>query len=214
MWSKSVRTLAGEQLYRLLKQQGIRNERVLSAITGLPRDEFVDEAMAHKAWDNSALPIGFGQTISQPYIVARMTEALLQGPPPRRVLEIGTGSGFQTAVLAQLVEQVYTIERIKSLQYQARRRLQRLDLHNVSTKHGDGWQGWASKAPFDAIMVTAAASSVPTALLEQLADGGRMVVPVGGMHQTLWLYRRQGDNFVRTELEAVRFVPLIQGDLE
>uniref|UniRef100_UPI000D2FB8F0 protein-L-isoaspartate(D-aspartate) O-methyltransferase n=1 Tax=Oceanimonas marisflavi TaxID=2059724 RepID=UPI000D2FB8F0 len=214
MWSKSVRTLAGEQLYRLLKQQGIRNERVLSAITGLPRDEFVDEAMAHKAWDNSALPIGFGQTISQPYIVARMTEALLQGPAPRRVLEIGTGSGFQTAVLAQLVEQVYTIERIKSLQYQARRRLQRLDLHNVSTKHGDGWQGWASKAPFDAIMVTAAASSVPTALLEQLADGGRMVVPVGGMHQTLWLYRRQGDNFVRTELEAVRFVPLIQGDLE
>ncbi|WP_269801403.1 protein-L-isoaspartate(D-aspartate) O-methyltransferase [Oceanimonas marisflavi] len=209
-----MRTLAGEQLYRLLKQQGIRNERVLSAITGLPRDEFVDEAMAHKAWDNSALPIGFGQTISQPYIVARMTEALLQGPAPRRVLEIGTGSGFQTAVLAQLVEQVYTIERIKSLQYQARRRLQRLDLHNVSTKHGDGWQGWASKAPFDAIMVTAAASSVPTALLEQLADGGRMVVPVGGMHQTLWLYRRQGDNFVRTELEAVRFVPLIQGDLE
>ncbi|AEY02774.1 protein-L-isoaspartate O-methyltransferase [Oceanimonas sp. GK1] len=209
-----MRTLAGEQLYRLLKQQGIGNERVLRAITGLPRHEFVDEAMAHQAWDNRALPIGFGQTISQPYIVARMTEVLLQGPAPRRVLEVGTGSGFQTAVLAQLVEQVYTIERIKRLQYQARRRLQRLDLHNVSTKHGDGWQGWASKAPFDAILVTAAASSTPTALLEQLMDGGRMVIPVGGMHQTLWLYRRQGDEFMRTELEAVRFVPLIQGDLE
>ncbi len=214
MWSKDVRRLAGEQLYRLLKQQGIGNERVLRAITGLPRHEFVDEAMAHQAWDNRALPIGFGQTISQPYIVARMTEVLLQGPAPRRVLEVGTGSGFQTAVLAQLVEQVYTIERIKRLQYQARRRLQRLDLHNVSTKHGDGWQGWASKAPFDAILVTAAASSTPTALLEQLMDGGRMVIPVGGMHQTLWLYRRQGDEFMRTELEAVRFVPLIQGDLE
>ncbi|WP_244900098.1 protein-L-isoaspartate(D-aspartate) O-methyltransferase [Oceanimonas baumannii] len=209
-----MRTLAGEQLYRLLKQQGIRNERVLKAITGLPRNEFVDEAMSHKAWDNSALPIGFGQTISQPYIVARMTEALLQGTQLRRVLEIGTGSGFQTAVLAQLVDEVYTIERIKPLQYQARRRLQRLDLHNVRTKHGDGWQGWASKAPFDAIIVTAAASSVPAALLEQLADGGRMVIPVGGMHQTLWLYQRQGDDMVRTELEAVRFVPLIQGDLE
>ncbi|WMC11129.1 protein-L-isoaspartate(D-aspartate) O-methyltransferase [Oceanimonas pelagia] len=214
MWSKDVRTLAGEQLYRLLKQQGIRNERVLRAITGLPRHAFVDEAMAHKAWDNSALPIGFGQTISQPYIVARMTEALLQGPAPRRVLEVGTGSGFQTAVLAQLVEQVYTLERIKSLQYQARRRLQRLDLHNVWTKHGDGWQGWASKAPFDAIIVTAAASSTPAALLEQLAEGGRMVIPVGGLHQTLCLYRRQGDDITCTELEAVRFVPLIQGDLE
>ncbi|MCC4264098.1 protein-L-isoaspartate(D-aspartate) O-methyltransferase [Oceanimonas baumannii] len=214
MWSKDVRTLAGEQLYRLLKQQGIRNERVLKAITGLPRNEFVDEAMSHKAWDNSALPIGFGQTISQPYIVARMTEALLQGTQLRRVLEVGTGSGFQTAVLAQLVDEVYSIERIKPLQYQARRRLQRLDLHNVRTKHGDGWQGWASKAPFDAIIVTAAASSVPSALLEQLADGGRMVIPVGGMHQTLWLYQRQGDDMVRTELEAVRFVPLIQGDLE
>ncbi|MDP5292205.1 protein-L-isoaspartate(D-aspartate) O-methyltransferase [Oceanimonas sp. CHS3-5] len=214
MWSKDVRTLAGEQLYRLLKQQGIHNERVLRAITALPRDEFVDEAMAHKAWENSALPIGFGQTISQPYIVARMTEALLQGPMPRRVLEVGTGSGFQTAVLAQLVDEVYTIERIKPLQYQARRRLQRLDLYNVRTKHGDGWQGWASKAPFDAIIVTAAASSTPTALLEQLADGGRMVIPVGAMQQTLWLYQRRGDDFVRTELEAVRFVPLIQGDLE
>ncbi|GHA03892.1 protein-L-isoaspartate(D-aspartate) O-methyltransferase [Oceanisphaera arctica] len=206
-------TLAGQQLYRLLLQQGIRDERVLQAIAGLPRAQFVDEAMAHKAWENSALPIGFGQTISQPYIVARMTEEVL-AQNPKRVLEVGTGSGFQTAVLAQLVEQVFTVERIKSLQYQARRRLQRLDLHNVSTKHGDGWLGWASKAPFDAIMVTAAAQETPQALLSQLADGGRMVIPVGQSQQSLWLYQRHGDQFSRTELESVRFVPLVKGDLE
>ncbi len=206
-------TLAGQQLYRLLQQQGIRDERVLQAIAGLPRAQFVDEAMAHKAWENSALPIGFGQTISQPYIVARMTEVLL-AQQPKRVLEVGTGSGFQTAVLAQLVEQVFTVERIKSLQYQARRRLQRLDLHNISTKHGDGWLGWASKAPFDAIMVTAAAQETPQALLSQLADGGRMVIPVGQSQQSLWLYQRRGDQFSRTELESVRFVPLVKGDLE
>ncbi|PSJ46575.1 protein-L-isoaspartate O-methyltransferase [Zobellella endophytica] len=206
-------TLAGQQLYRQLQQQGIKDERVLQAIARLPRAQFVDEAMAHKAWENSALPIGFGQTISQPYIVARMTEILLSRQPGR-VLEIGTGSGFQTAVLAQLVEQVFTIERIKALQYQARRRLQRLDLHNVATKHGDGWQGWASKAPFDAILVTAAASQTPQALLAQLAEGGRMVIPVGQSSQTLWLYERTGDSFPRTELEAVRFVPLVQGELE
>ncbi|MDV2857113.1 MULTISPECIES: protein-L-isoaspartate(D-aspartate) O-methyltransferase [Oceanimonas] len=203
-----------EQLYHLLKQQGIDNEQVLKAITALPRHEFVDEAMSHKAWDNSALPIGFGQTISQPYIVARMTQTLLQDGLPQRVLEIGTGSGFQTAVLAQLVDEVFTIERIKPLQYQARRRLQRLDLYNVRTKHGDGWEGWASKAPFDAIIVTAAASSVPSALLAQLTDGGRMVIPVGDSQQALWLYQRRGNQFDRTMLEPVRFVPLIQGDLE
>lgn len=208
-------TLAGQQLYHLLQQQGITNERVLQAIAGLPREQFVDEAMAHKAWENSALPIGFGQTISQPYIVARMTEVLLHlDPTPKRVLEVGTGSGFQTAVLAQLVEQVFTVERIKSLQYQARRRLQRLDLYNVATKHGDGWLGWASKAPFDAIMVTAAAQETPQALLSQLADGGRMVIPVGQAQQSLWLYERHGNQFIRTELEPVRFVPLVKGDLE
>lgn len=206
-------TLAGQQLYSLLQQQGITNERVLKAIACLPRSQFVDEAMSHKAWENSALPIGFGQTISQPYIVARMTEILME-QQPKRVLEIGTGSGFQTAVLAQLVEQVFTIERIKSLQYQARRRLQRLDLYNVSTKHSDGWQGWASKAPFDAIMVTAAAQETPQALLSQLADGGRMVIPVGNEQQSLWLYQRNNNQYSRTELEPVRFVPLVKGDLE
>ncbi|MBR9856352.1 MAG: protein-L-isoaspartate(D-aspartate) O-methyltransferase [Oceanisphaera sp.] len=206
-------TLAGQQLYHLLKQLGISNERVLKAIASLPRTQFVDEAMAHKVWENSALPIGCGQTISQPYIVARMTELVL-AQQPKRVLEVGTGSGFQTAVLAQLVEQVFTVERIKSLQYQARRRLQRLDLHNVSTKHGDGWLGWSSKAPFDAIMVTAAAQETPQALLSQLADGGRMVIPVGQSQQALWLYQRHGDQFSRTELESVRFVPLVKGDLE
>ncbi len=206
-------TVAGQQLYQMLQQQGITEHNVLHAIASLPREQFVDEAMAHKAWENSALPIGFGQTISQPYIVARMTEVLLVNNP-KRVLEVGTGSGFQTAVLAQLVEQVFSVERIKSLQYQARRRLQRLDLHNVATKHGDGWQGWASKAPFDAIMVTAAAKETPNALLEQLVDGGRMVIPVGQQQQSLWLYERHGEQFTRTELEAVRFVPLVKGELE
>lgn len=206
-------TVAGQQLYNMLQQQGITEHSVLQAIASLPRAQFVDEAMAHKAWENSALPIGFGQTISQPYIVARMTEVLLVNNP-KRVLEVGTGSGFQTAVLAQLVEQVFSVERIKSLQYQARRRLQRLDLHNIATKHGDGWQGWASKAPFDAIMVTAAAKETPKALLEQLVDGGRMVIPVGQQQQSLWLYERHGEQFTRTELEAVRFVPLVKGELE
>lgn len=206
-------TVAGQQLYHMLHQQGITEHNVLHAIASLPRAQFVDEAMAHKAWENSALPIGFGQTISQPYIVARMTQVLLMNNP-KRVLEVGTGSGFQTAVLAQLVEHVFSVERIKSLQYQARRRLQRLDLHNVATKHGDGWQGWASKAPFDAIMVTAAAKETPKALLEQLVDGGRMVIPVGQQQQSLWLYERHGEQFTRTELEAVRFVPLVKGELE
>ncbi|WP_116474307.1 protein-L-isoaspartate(D-aspartate) O-methyltransferase [Zobellella maritima] len=206
-------TVAGQQLYAQLARQGIEDRRVLQAIANLPREQFVDEAMAHKAWENSALPIGYGQTISQPYIVARMTEVLLLNRP-ERVLEVGTGSGFQTAVLAQLVSHVYTIERIKGLRYQARRRLQRLDLHNVSARHGDGWEGWSSKAPFDAILVTAAARETPQALLAQLVDGGRMVIPVGHLQQSLWLYERRGDEFLRTELEAVRFVPLVQGELE
>lgn len=166
---------------RLLNQliaQDVRDFRVLAAIAKVPRQLFVDEAMAHKAWDNTALPIGHGQTISQPYIVARMTELLIQNDPAH-VLEIGTGSGYQTAVLAHLVEHVYTMERIKSLQFQARRRLRQLDLHNVSAKHGNGWLGWPNKGPFDAILVTAAASEVPKALTDQLADGGRLVLPVG-----------------------------------
>lgn len=197
-----------------LIRQGIRDERVLAAMANVPREAFVDEAFAHQAWENMALPIGFGQTISQPYIVARMTEQLLMGSP-NSVLEIGTGSGYQTAVLAQLVNHVYTVERIKTLQYQAKRRLQRLDLHNVSTRHGDGWAGWPTKAPFDAIIVTAAAPVVPEALAQQLKVGGRLIIPVGESRseQQLLLIEKTSTR-VRTErLEAVRFVPLVHGEL-
>jgi len=181
-------------------------------VANVPRDAFVDEAFAHQAWENMALPIGFGQTISQPYMVARMTEQLLM-VQPTTVLEIGTGSGYQTAMLAQLVGHVYTVERIKTLQYQAKRRLQRLDLHNVSTRHGDGWAGWPTKAPFDAIIVTAAARMVPDALIHQLRDGGRLIIPIGESRQELLLIEKSGMR-VRTEvLEAVRFVPLVHGEL-
>lgn len=199
-------------LLRQLIDQGIRDERVLAAIANVPREAFVDEAFAHQAWENMALPIGFGQTISQPYIVARMTEQLLVNNP-EKVLEIGTGSGYQTAVLAQLVKHVFSVERIKSLQYQARRRLQRLDLHNVSTRHGDGWGGWPTKAPFDAIIVTAAARIVPDALIHQLKNGGRLIIPVGENSQELLLIEKQGHRVTSEVLEMVRFVPLVHGEL-
>ena len=154
-----------------LRAQGIQDEQVLNALAAVPREKFVDEAFEQKAWDNIALPIGQGQTISQPYMVARMTE-LLELTPQSRVLEIGTGSGYQTAILAHLVQHVCSVERIKGLQWQARRRLKNLDLHNVSTRHGDGWQGWQARAPFDAIIVTAAPPEIPTALLAQLVHTG------------------------------------------
>ena len=160
-----------ESLLNQLRTQGIVDERVLEAIALVPREKFVDEAFEHKAWENTALPIGQGQTISQPYMVARMTE-LLTLTPESRVLEIGTGSGYQTAILAHLVHHVCSVERIKSLQWQARRRLKQLDLHNVSTRHGEGWQGWQARAPFDAIIVTAAPPEIPTALLAQLVHTG------------------------------------------
>lgn len=195
-----------------LVSQGIKNEDVLNAIAQVPREKFIDEAFEHKAWENTALPIGSGQTISQPYMVARMTE-LLALCADSSVLEIGTGSGYQTAILAHLVEHVYSVERIKSLQWHARRRLKQLDLHNVSTRHGDGWQGWAAKAPFDAIIVTAAPTEIPLALLGQLAEGGTMVLPVGDEQQFLKRIRRHGDEFLIDTIEAVRFVPLIQGEL-
>ena len=207
-----MRGTVAHLLIKQLQELGIRDERVLSAMASVPRNYFVDEAISHQAWDNTALPIGFGQTISQPYIVARMTEQLIESNP-QSVLEVGTGSGYQTAVLSQLIPHVYSVERIKALQYQARRRLQRLDLHNVSMRHGDGWAGWTRKAPFDAIIVTAAAEKVPEALLAQLADGGRMVIPVGEYKQELLLIEKYG-NKTRTEvLEAVRFVPLVHGEL-
>lgn len=205
---------SGEQLAQKLYLAGVKDVSVLNAIAQTPRELFVEQAFTHKAYDNTALPIGKGQTISQPYIVAKMTELLKQLGRPQKVLEIGTGSGYQTAILAQIFGHVYTVERIKSLQYQAKRRLQQLDLHNVSMKHGDGWQGWASKGPFDAIIVTAAARSLPPGLVEQLSDGGSLIIPVGTDEQWLNRYYREGDRLREEKVEAVRFVPLVAGELE
>ncbi|MRS14110.1 protein-L-isoaspartate O-methyltransferase [Enterobacteriaceae bacterium RIT691] len=207
MVSKRVQSLLNQ-----LRNQGIADEQVLDAIASVPREKFIDEAFEHKAWENVALPIGQGQTISQPYMVARMTE-LLTLTPESRVLEIGTGSGYQTAILAHLVHHVCSVERIKSLQWQARRRLKQLDLHNVSTRHGDGWLGWQARAPFDAIIVTAAPEEIPVALMSQLAEGGILVLPVGEEHQLLKRVRRRGDEFIIDIVEAVRFVPLVKGEL-
>ncbi|EGU60090.1 protein-L-isoaspartate O-methyltransferase [Vibrio nigripulchritudo ATCC 27043] len=200
------------KLIEFLQEMGIQDHKVLEAIKRLPRESFVSEAMMHQAYDNNALPIGAGQTISQPYIVAKMTE-LLQLKPDSKLLEVGTGSGYQTAVLAQLVDHVYSVERIKSLQWDAKRRLKQLDIYNISTKHGDGWQGWSAKAPFDAIIVTAAASEIPKALVDQLNEGGIMVIPVGEAEQTLIKVQKMNGNVVTELIEMVRFVPLVAGDL-
>lgn len=199
-------------LVNFLTASGIQCPNVLDAIRRVPREHFISEALMHQAYDNNALPISHGQTISQPYIVAKMTE-LLELTPSSRLLEIGTGSGYQTAILAQLVDKVYSVERIKSLQWEAKRRLKLLDIYNVSTKHADGWQGWPVHAPFDAIVVTAAATQVPQELLNQLAEQGCLVIPVGEENQQLLKIVRQGDEFVSTVVQAVRFVPLIAGDL-
>ncbi len=201
-----------DRLIAFLISSGISDQRVLDAIYRLPRESFVSQAMMHQAYDNNALPIGQGQTISQPYIVAKMTE-LLDLKSDSNVLEIGTGSGYQTAVLAQIVDHVYSVERIKSLQWDAKRRLKQLDIYNVSTKHGDGWLGWEAKDPFDAIIVTAAAESVPQALLSQLKEGGKMIIPVGEDEQQLLKIERQGEQYLSTVVEMVRFVPLVAGDL-
>jgi len=211
--SSSKSTRSGEILAQKLAQEGIKNPAVLAVIARTPRHLFVPEILAHKAYDNTALPIGQGQTISQPYIVAKMSALILANNTPQNILEVGTGSGYQTAILAQLIPQVFSIERIKTLQWQAKRRLQALDLHNVKMKHGDGWQGWQSKAPFDAIIVTAAPSEVPQALLNQLAEGGRLVIPVGGQVQVLKVITRVGNNFNEEQIEMVKFVPLVAGAL-
>lgn len=207
-----MRTGLMKDLLAQLRQQGIHDERLLDAISMVPRERFVDEALSHKAYDNIPLPIGHGQTISQPYIVAKMT-ALLALTPNDQVLEIGTGSGYQTAVLAHLAQHVFSVERVKSLQWTAKRRLKQLDLHNISTRHGDGWEGWQSKGPFDAIIVTAAPNEIPKLLLEQLKDGGRLVLPVGDKEQALKLITRRGNDYHSNVIEKVRFVPLVAGDL-
>lgn len=208
-----VSSRKGETLAQLLHAEGVRNMQVLQAVASTPRELFLPDALRHKAYQNTALPIGQGQTISQPYIVARMTELLLETERYQSVLEIGTGSGYQTAILAQLFKQVYSVERIKALQFQAKRRMNQLDLHNVAMKHGDGWQGWASKGPFDAIIVTAAASHMPVNLINQLNDGGRLIIPVGEQTQQLHCVTRKGEEYDSKIIEAVRFVPLVAGEI-
>jgi protein-L-isoaspartate(D-aspartate) O-methyltransferase len=202
-----------DRLVNRLRDKGIKNLRVLEVMRTTPRHIFVDEAMAHRAYEDTALPIGHGQTISQPYIVARMTEILLENGVPDVVLEVGTGSGYQSAILSRLVPKVYTVERISALLQKARDAHRKLGLLNVFSKHSDGSWGWAPNAPYPAIMVTAAPESVPPSLLEQLAVGGRMVIPVGSSHgvQKLKVYTRTAEGIEESTQEYVHFVPLLDG---
>jgi len=205
-----------ERLIERLREQGIRDERVLDAIRSLPRHLFVDEALALRAYEDNALPIGHGQTISQPWVVARMTEVILDAPtPPKRVLEIGTGSGYQAAVLAVLGLEVHTVERIGELLRSARKRLRALGF-TVRSKHDDGRAGWPEHAPFDAIVVTAGAAAIVDALVDQLAPGGTLIAPVGGAgEQVLLRIRRLADGSLEeTRLEPVIFVPLLPGVID
>lgn len=203
---------ARNRLVEQLRRMGIDTEAVLEVIRTTPRHLFVDEALASRAYENTALPIGFGQTISQPYIVAAMTAALYTTGPLDRVLEVGAGCGYQTAVLVQLAGRVFSIERIEVLATKLRQRLLDLRFHNVRVRHGDGFQGWPSYAPFDAILVAAAPVEVPVALLDQLAMGGRLIIPVGRAgHQQMCLYTRNPEGIEETVLERVSFVPLLEG---
>jgi protein-L-isoaspartate(D-aspartate) O-methyltransferase len=199
-----------ERLIQRLREEGIRDERVLAAMREVPRHVFLEEALAHRAYEDTALPIGFGQTISQPFIVARMTEALLGGGQCKKVLEIGTGCGYQTAVLARVVSEVFTVERLEPLMKAARRRLASLRAFNVRFHLGDGSQGWREHAPYDGILVAAAADSIPEPLLAQLAPGGRLVIPVGETgRQELKLIQHGPQGFVAERIELVNFVPLV-----
>lgn len=201
-----------DRLVQRLRDQGITNLSVLERIRSLPRHIFVDEALASRAYEDTALPIGWGQTISQPYIVARMTEALLAGGMPGKVLEVGSGCGYQTAVLAPFAERIFSIERIEPLVKRAKLRLKELDIRNVKLKHGDGMKGWPTQAPFDGILVAAAPLTLPETLVKQLALGGRLIVPVGpeGQQQLLRLTRRES-GIHREVLGQVSFVPLLAG---
>jgi protein-L-isoaspartate(D-aspartate) O-methyltransferase len=203
-----------ERMIQRLIEQGITNVQVLEAMRKIPRHLFLDEALAHRAYEDTALPIGHGQTLSQPYIVARMTEIILaEAKSLDRVLEIGTGSGYQTAVLATFVGQLFSVERIRPLQEVARKRLRQLKIHNVQYSVADGGLGWAEKGPYDAILSAAAPAKIPDSLLQQLAPNGVLVIPVGEGEQHLVKVIREGDsdNFSTAILEAVRFVPLLSG---
>jgi len=206
----SQRTRA--RLVERLRAQGVKNRRVLTVLESTPRHIFLDEALAHRAYEDTALPIGHGQTLSQPYVVARMTEILFDAvPDAQNVLEIGTGSGYQTAILAQLYPQIYSVERIKPLQDKARKRLSQLGLRNVVMKHADGALGWPQEKQFDAILSAAAPAEIPGSLLDQLAPGGALIIPVGEGTQLLTLVRHAPEAFEVTTLEPVKFVPLLSG---
>jgi protein-L-isoaspartate(D-aspartate) O-methyltransferase len=201
-----------DRLVQRLREQGIVNLAVLDRIRNVPRHIFVDEALGSRAYEDTALPIGFGQTISQPYIVARMTEALLEAGPADKVLEVGTGCGYQTAVLAPLVSHVNTVERIEPLMTRARERLKELGIRNVRFRHGDGTQGWKTQTPYDGILVAAAPLTVPEALVRQLRVGGRLIVPIGPEgEQQLVRFTRREQRIERETLGSVAFVPLLGG---
>ncbi len=201
-----------ERLVQRLREQGITNPVVLDQIRNVPRHLFVDEALATRAYEDTALPIGYGQTISQPYVVARMTEALLEGNAPGKVLEIGTGCGYQTAVLGPLVRFIYSIERINALLDRARGRFKELGIRNVHLRHGDGFLGWPMHGPYDAILMAAAPLAIPQVLFDQLAPGGKLIAPVGpeGKQQLMRITKR-GEELHKESLGMVSFVPLLQG---
>ena len=200
-----------ERLIERLIDRGIVNVAVLEAIRNTPRHIFLDEALAHRAYEDTALPIGYGQTLSQPYIVAKMTELLLAEGQPQKVLEVGTGSGYQSAILAQVVGQLFSVERIRPLQQKARQRTSAMKLHNIQFRHADGGFGWPEQGLFDAILSAAAPKDVPEDLKNQLAIGGRLVMPVGGHEQQLIVVRRREQGFETTVVEPVNFVPLLSG---
>ena len=201
-----------ERLIQRLRDHGIRNEAVLERIRAVPRHLFIDEALATRAYEDDALPIGFGQTISQPYVVARMTEALIEHGP-RKVLEIGTGCGYQTAVLSPLANSIYSIERVGALLDKARERFKELNLRNITVRHGDGFKGWPAHAPFDGILMAAAPELMPRTLLDQLSpNGGRLVAPIGPSgRQELIRVTRKGDELITEKLGLVSFVPMVKG---
>lgn len=205
----STRTRA--RMLERLREQGIKDETVLFAMGEIPRHIFVDEALSIRAYEDVSLPIGYSQTISQPYIVARMTEILRNGKPLTKVLEIGTGCGYQTAILSRIAKEVLSLERIRPLMMKARGHLRTLKCNNVKLDHADGSIGLSAYAPFDGIIVTAAASHMPQELLAQLAVGGRMVIPIGTSTQTLHLVERLENDYKQSKLEPVKFVPLLSG---
>ena len=200
-----------ERMVTRLREQGIRDEVTLAAMNEIPRHIFLDEALSIRAYEDVALPINYGQTISQPYIVARMTEVLRGNNQLNKVLEIGTGCGYQTAILSKIAKEVYSVERIRPLLMKARDHLRKLKLANIKLQHADGTIGLEELAPFDGIIVTAASGHIPEELLLQLAVGGRMVIPVGTDEQTLFLIERTSTEYIKTKLEAVKFVPLLGG---